>query len=126
MPSEPQYRTVDKFDRIMGSMVNRPDVTHTKATTTTVVQPLIGEAQTFVVQTYRERERGDTIFIQYAASEGLVRIAIPPTVADTIARQRDALATKVRKKLGRQQAAERAARGELPAFMRNRTGPPAN
>ena len=118
MATEPTYRTVDKFDRLMGALVNLPDVTHTKPSTVAVVSPLIGEAQTFIIQTYRQREIGDTIFLQYVDAEKSVRIAIPPEAADAIARQRDALTTKVRKRLGKQQAAERKARGELPGFLK--------
>jgi hypothetical protein len=118
--AEQQYRTVDKFDRMMGALAHLPDVAHTKPSTVVAMSPLIGEAQTFIVQTFRQREVGDTIFVQYAAAEGLVRIAIPPAAADAIARQRDALTTKVRKKAGKDQAAARKARGELPGFLRGK------
>lgn len=117
---EKQYRTIDKFDRLMGALIGLPDVTHSKPTTCSVVSPLIGEAQTFIIQTYRQREVGDTIFVQYIDAEKSVRIAIPPEVADTIARQRDALTTKIRKKIGRDSAAARKARGEKPAFLKNK------
>jgi hypothetical protein len=118
--NEPQYRTVDKFDRMMGALANLPDVAHTSPSTVVTVSPLIGEAQTFVIQTYRQTEVGDTIFIQYMDGEKHVRIAIPPKAADAIARQRDALTTKVRKRIGKQSAAARKARGELPAFQKNK------
>jgi hypothetical protein len=119
MPEQP-YRTVDKFDRMMGALANLPDVTHTKPSTVAVVSPLIGEAQTFIIQTYRQREVGDTIFLQYVDAEKSVRIAIPPAAADAIARQRDALTTKVRKKVAKDQAAARKARGERPAFLKGK------
>jgi hypothetical protein len=113
-----QYRTVDKFDRMMGALANLPDVAHTKPSTVVAVSPLIGEAQTFIIQTFRQREVGDTIFLQYVDGEGRVRLAIPPAAADAIARQRDALTTKIRRKVARDMAAARKARGELPGFMR--------
>lgn len=116
-----QYRTVDKFDRLMGSLVGIPDATTTKPTTCVVHTPLIGAAQTFIVQTIRVRDIGDTIFVQYVDDEGSVRLAIPPEVADAIARQRDALTTKVRKRVARDQAAQRKARGEVPGFMRKKS-----
>lgn len=118
MATEPAYRTVDKFDRLMGALVGLPDVTKSKPSTIVTSSPLIGEAQTFIVQTFRQREVGDTIFLQYMDAEGSKRIAIPPEAADAIARQRDALTTKVRKRIGKQQAAERKARGEVPAFLK--------
>lgn len=112
------YKTVDKFDRLMGALTNLPDVTHTKPSTVTTVSPLIGAAQTFIIETYRQREVGDTIFLVYVDGDTSIRIAIPPPVADAIARQRDSLTTKVRKKVGKALAAERKARGELPGFMK--------
>lgn len=99
-----------------GSLANRPDVTRTAPSTIRIVQPMIGDPQTYMIETVRD-ESGDTIFVEYADSQGLVRIALPPSVANRIAQQRDALTTKVRKKIGKQQAAERKARGEQPAFL---------
>src|SRR5262245_59348134 len=99
-----QYKSPDKFDRLIGSLRGLPDVTHTKPTTLAVFTPLLGLAQTFILQTYRQREIGDTIFLQYVDADTSVRIAIPPEVSDSIARQRDALTTKVRKRIGRDQA----------------------
>jgi hypothetical protein len=113
-----QYKTVDKFDRMMGALTGLPDVSQVKPSTVVTMSPLIGEAQTFIVQTFRQREIGDTIFIQYASSDGLIRIAIPPAAADAIARQRDALTTKTRKRTAREQAQIRKARGEKPAFLK--------
>lgn len=115
---EKVYKSPAKFDRLIGALASLPDVTHTKPSTLAVLSPLIGEAQTFIIQTYRQREVGDTIFIQYIDGEGSLRIAIPPEAADAIARQRDALTTKVRKRLGKDQAAARKARGEQPAFLK--------
>lgn len=120
MNEQQAYRTVDKFDRLMGALVNLPDVTTTKPSTVVTVNPLIGEAQTLIIQTYRQRDVGDTIFLQYVDSEGRIRLAIPPAAAEAIARQRDALTTKNRKKAAREQAQARKARGELPGFMKGK------
>jgi hypothetical protein len=117
---QPQYRTVDKFDRLMGALVNLPDVAHTKPSTVVAVSPLIGEPQTFVIQTFRQREVGDHVFVQYMDAGGMVRLAIPPAAAEAIARQRDSLTTKVRRRIGKDQAAARKARGEVPGFMRKK------
>jgi hypothetical protein len=118
---------VDKFDRAFGALADLPDVTKAKATTVTVHSPLIGAAQTFIVQTVRQKDVGDTIFLQYVDDAGSVRLAIPPKVAEVIARQRDALGAKVRReigrKLGKEQAALRKARGEAPAFLKGQRKP---
>lgn len=116
--NEQQYKTVDKFDRMIGALEGLPDVTKVAPSTIVALSPLIGESQTFIVQTFRQREVGDTIFLQYLDGTGSVRIAIPPAAADAIARQRDALTTKVRKRIGKDAAAARKARGELPGFMK--------
>jgi|SRR5712692_5738744 len=114
------YRTIDKFDRMKGALENLPDVTKSKPSTISVVSPLIGENQTFIVETYRQRDVGDFIFVQYLDADKSIRVGIPPAAAEAIARQRDSLTTKVRKRVGRDQAAARKARGELPGFMKGR------
>jgi hypothetical protein len=119
MPEQP-YRTIDKFDRMMGSIMGLPDVTRTKPTTVTVLSPLIGEAQTFTIQTFRQAEVGDTVFLQYAAAEGLVRLAIPPAAVNAIVRQRDALSTKNRRAGAAKAVKTREAAGIIPGFLKNK------
>lgn len=105
----------DNFDRLIGALHGLPDVAVSALSTIRTLSPLIGAAQTFIVQTYRQREQGDTVFI-----EGSFRLAIPPKVADTIARQRDALTGKVRSKIAKTAAQERKAAGIAPGFMKNK------
>lgn len=110
------YATPDLFDRAIGALTGRPDVTETKPSTIRTVTPLIGESQLFIVQTYRERERGDSIFVECVSASGSVRLVIPPQVADAIARQRDSLSTKVRSKVAKSVMADRIAAGYKPSF----------
>lgn len=124
--SEQQYKTVDKFDRVMGELTKLPDVTHTAPSTVVSTRPLIGATQTFIIQTYRQIQRDgdeskteDTLFIQYIDDQGSSRFIIPHKAIQAILRQHDALGTKVRRKIGREQAQARKARGELPGFMKN-------
>lgn len=130
MPEQQQYRTVDKFDRAMGTLTSLPDVTHTKPSTVVATTPMIGATQTFVLQTYRQTERDgetskskDTLFLQAMDDEGRIRMVIPDAVIKAVVRQQEALTTKSRKKAGREQAAARAARGEVPGFMRGKKKP---
>jgi hypothetical protein len=116
----PQYKTIDKFDRMFGSLGDRPDVTETKPSTVVNHSAIVGATQTFIIQTMRERDKGDYIFVQYVDDMTSVRIFLPPAAADAIARQREALTTKVRKRIGKESAAARKARGELPAFMKGK------
>jgi len=107
-----------EFDRILSGLDGLPDVTHAGPSTLRSVS-FIGTAQTFIVSTYRMRDKGDTIFLETISTEGSLRLVIPPNVADAIARQRDALTAKVRRKVGKASAEARKQRGELPGFMKN-------
>jgi hypothetical protein len=120
MNDQQTYRTVDKFDRMFGALADLPDVTQTKPSPITVHSPIIGSAQQFIIQTFRQSEQGDTIFLTYVDDTGATRIVIPPAVADVIARQRDALTSKNRKKAARAEAARRKAAGIKPAFLKDR------
>jgi hypothetical protein len=115
-----EYKITDKFDRMLGGLHNLPDVISTKPSTVVAVLPLIGQAQTYIIQTLRQREKGDTIFVQYVDDQGSVRLVIPPAAAEAIARQRDSLTTKARKRAAQEQAQARKARGEVPGFMKKR------
>jgi hypothetical protein len=77
-------------------------------------------SQTFIVQTYRQRDEGDTIFIEYIGVEGSLRLALPPVVLDVIARQRDAITGKSRSKAAKANALDRMARGIEPGFNKGR------
>lgn len=116
-----EYQTLDPYDRLFGSLRELPDVTATKPSTIQAVTPIIGTAQTFFITTFRQAEKGDTIFIQCVEGEKVTRLAIPPKVADAIARQRESLTGKVRSKIGRATAQARKDRGELPGFLQNKT-----
>lgn len=113
--------TVDNFDRLMGSLHGLPDGACTDPSTIQVVPTLgVGGVETFIVQTYRQRDIGDNIFLQHISPSGTTRLVIPPKVADAIARQRDRLTTKVRSKAGKRTADARKAAGILPGFMKGR------
>ncbi len=114
------YRTVDKFDRTMGALANLPDVAHTAPSTIVAVNPLIGATQTFILQTFRQRDVGDTVFLQYVDDEGRIRLVIPPKAAEAIARQHEALTKKIRKRVAKERAQAAKARGEVPGFMRKK------
>ena len=105
-----------EFDRILASLNGLPDVTHTSPSTIRNVD-FIGTSRTFIVTTYRQRERGDTVFLETTGENGL-RLVIPPAVVDAIVRQRDALTTKVRRKIGKASAEERKRRGEPLPFKK--------
>ena len=110
----------DTFDRMIGALDGLPDVTTTRPSTVQSITPMIGRSQTFVIQTYRQRDTGDYVFLQLVDAEGRARLVIPPAAADAIARQRDAITTLVRRRQGKANAANRAAQGLAPAFLTKR------
>lgn len=112
---------VDHFDRYYGALDGLPDTIKTGASTIISSTPLLGLTQTFIVQTVRQKDVGDSIFVQYVDGAGSKRLVIPPRVAEAIARQRDALTDKSRSKAAKALAQERKARGEVPGFLRQRT-----
>lgn len=131
MNDQPSPGMPDNFDRRLSGFTGLPEVMQTKASTIPTVDPILGTTQTFIVQTVRkrdERERNgkvssraeDHIFLQAMARGEVVRLVLPPKVADTISRQRDSLTARQRSKTARAVAADRKARGEVPGFMRKR------
>jgi hypothetical protein len=111
----------DAFDRTIGALHGLPDVTSIKAAVMRVVPPFgVGGSQLYVVQTYRQREVGDTIFLEHVSETGTVRLVIPPQVSAVIARQRDQLTAKTRSKAAKAVAQERKKRGEIPAFLKSK------
>jgi hypothetical protein len=114
------HTTPDRFDRMLGSLVGLPDVLNTPPSTVRTFMPLIGQAQTFIVQTFRQKEVGDTIFVEYVDDRGTVRLVIPPQAAKVIRRQYDALTDRSRSRAARAVADERKRLGVQPAFLKGK------
>lgn len=104
----------DTFDRMMGALDGLPDVVAVKPSTVRVVVPIVGNAETYIVQSFRQRDEGDVVFIEHVGRKGTTRLVLPAKVADVIARQRESLTTKARKKAARRLADERKAAGVVP------------
>jgi predicted aspartyl protease len=115
-------QSVNKYDRIRGGM--QGVALFTKPSTIRSVQPITGRAETFVVETARHEELGDYIFVEMVDESGVVRMALPPRVANAIASQREALTTRRRSIAAKAQAKSRMDRGEVP-FLRRKAEPAA-
>ena len=117
-------RLGDLFDRTLRALRGLPDVTETKPATKRAYSTVIELAQTFIVHTLRqsdgESKPRDHCFLEYVDAEGSIRIVLPPEVCDTIARQRDALGSKNRKKAAKREAARRTAAGIKPGFLKTK------
>ena len=113
-----EKRTVAEFDRLVGALEGLPDMVKTKPATVRATLPLVGIHRSFIVQSYRQWDVGDTVFIETVGNEGMIRIALPPEVAEVIARQRDALTRKSRSKLAKRKIQERIEAGETVFFVK--------
>lgn len=101
-----QRAELDAYDRAYGQAQGFP---HTKPSTITAANVMgIGGVRSYIVETFRVPEMGDTLFVQIAGPEGLQRVHLPPPVTIAIARQRDALSTQSRKRAGKARAQARA------------------
>lgn len=103
----------DAFDRLMDRLADLPDVVRSRPTTVESVD-LLGNSQTFVITTVRQRERGDTIFIRIMDRDGGRRYIIPPKAAAAIHRQADGLTTRNRSKAAKQAVQTRQEKGLVP------------
>lgn len=104
----------DTFDRLMGTIHGLPEHDFSRPSTVVSVLPMLGNAQTFVVQTCRTPTGGYIGFVQMVDAEGRARIVIPEKVMLALYRQHDALAARVRSENAKRGAATRADRGIVP------------
>jgi hypothetical protein len=113
-----EEQVISKFDRAFGGLVGG-NALKTKPTTIETTEPLTGEAETFIVQTVRT-ESGDHIVVKFIDKTGVVRLILPPKVANLIASQRDSLTTRRRSAAGRAAMKRRMDEGFAPAFANKR------
>lgn len=108
------------FDRLYALLHDLPDVVSTRQSTMTIVPPLgVGGSQTFIVQTMRQREEGDTLFVSCIDNGRAIQLVFPPRVTAAIASQRDSLTSMSRRKGARAAVQTRAERGIVPGFLKN-------
>ena len=109
-------QTITKFDRIRGGLL---DVAlFTRPSTIQNVETITGKSETFIVQSCRFEDKGDYIFVQLVDDAGVIRIALPPKVANAIASQRESLTGIRRSSAAKRTARDRMDRGEVPGFMK--------
>lgn len=116
---------MNNFDETLGRLASLPDATSAGPSTVRAVGTLgVGPVSLWIVQTIRHRETGgDFVFLEYVAEGQAVRLVLPPSVAEVVARQRDTLTTKNRSKAarGREPTAKQlAARAKFAQRARSR------
>ena len=108
--------TISKYDRLYGGLM---DVSlATKPSTVKTVQSITGKTETFVIQTCRHEDSGDYVFIEVMDESGVIRLALPPKVANLIASQREALTKRRRSISSRAVMKARMEAGEVIGFRR--------
>jgi hypothetical protein len=115
----------DHFDRMIGLLDGLPGQIKTRPSTVSAVPLMgVGGSTFYTVQTFRLRdEHAETptvrfvTFLIVAGPDGYHRHVLPDEVAETMIRQRESLTKQAQRQHGRRIAAERAARGERPAFL---------
>ena len=108
----------DAYDRAYGQLAGFP---HTRPSTIVASNVMgIGGVRSYIVETFRPPEMGDTVFVQITGPEGLQRIHLPAQVTSVIARQRDAMTRKSRSRAGKARAEADKAAGIQPGFMRGK------
>jgi len=115
-----QKQTLNHFDTLLGKLDGLPDVVKTKAAVQRVI-PVFGiGTHLYTVQTFRQRDEGDTVFLEHVDANGTTRLVIPAEITEIIARQRQALTDKSRSRAAKQTAADRKAAGLKPGFMKGK------
>jgi hypothetical protein len=113
-----ETQTINSYNRLYSALHDVSLVT--KPSTVKIVQPLTGQAQTFVIQTARHRENGDYVFVEMMDADGVVRLALPPKVANAIAAQRDALSKRSRSIASKAAMRTRMDAGEVLGFQKKK------
>ena len=106
---------------MLGNLDGLPGVLKSRPSTVRTVLPLVGNAQTWICQTVRS-EDGDTVFLELASREGLVRLVVPPKVVAAMRRQHDGLVNRARSRAAREAATTRAQAGMEPFGGKARRG----
>src|SRR5262252_5752627 len=108
----------DTFDLTLADLDGAPGVLSTKAAVYDIVTPVVGNAETFIVRTFRQVRPVDG---KEEETRATFTVLLQPAVADAILRQREALTTRAvsqrASKLGHAQWQARQAAGLAPAFM---------
>jgi len=122
----------DAYDQMSRKLTDRPDTVKSTASIKTT-SPL-GVVERWTIETYRHplppkknqkpgvEVRGDTILLEHGSGERYLRLIIPPEVTEAIARMRDAVATKNRKRGAKKAVQTRAELGIEPGFLKKKRG----
>lgn len=92
----------DPFDRVLGDLTGLPGHLYSRPATVATTIPILGSAQTYVIRTIRTPENRYIGFIELIEANRSMRLVIPTKAMAALYRQRDALATRRNRQVGRE------------------------
>jgi len=101
----------DLFSRELRSLRDNPGAI--SSTSTIQTQDFYGNAATWVLETFRDGEGREQVFLQRVDQVGGQRIVLPAAVTAALARHRDQLATRAKRRQGHRLVAQRKERGDV-------------
>lgn len=100
----------DLFSRELRSLRDNPGAISSSSTIETA--DFYGNAATWVVETFRDDAGVETVFVQRNDAQGGQRWVLPSKVAAALARHRDQLGARARRRQGHRLVAQRKERGD--------------
>ena len=104
-----EEKITDPFDRVLGDLTGLPGHLYSRAATVTTTIPILGNAQTYVIRTIRTPENRYIGFVELIEANRAMRLVIPAKAMAALYRQRDALATKRNREVGKEKWERRKA-----------------
>jgi hypothetical protein len=100
----------DLFSRELRSLRDNPGAFSSQSTIDT--QDFYGNAATWVLETFRDNDGTETVFVQRNDAEGGQRWVLPSKVVAALARHREQLSVRARRRQGHRLVALRKGRGD--------------
>lgn len=110
MASETTPIPTDLFSRELRGLRDDPGALSSQSTIDT--QDFYGNAATWVVETFRGEDGHERVFVQRNDAEGGQRWVLPPQVTAALARHREQLSARARRRQGHRLVALRKGRGD--------------
>jgi hypothetical protein len=92
----------DPFDRVLGDLTGLPGHLYSRPTTVATTIPILGNAQTYVIRTIRTPENRYIGFIELIEANRSMRLVVPSKAMAALYRQRESLATRRNREVGRE------------------------
>jgi len=106
-----QLLPTDEYSLELRKLRNDPGALSSQSTIDS--QDIYGNASTWIVETYRDEEGRERVFVQLNNAQGGQRWVLPPEVTAALARHRDQLSAKGKRRQGHRLIALRKGRGDV-------------